>query len=362
MNRRLLAGMIAAVLVPACSVKLDRPIGAEAEPFPSVSLHRSEAPPVHSDTADVVARVLPSVVNVRVTALTTGPFGETTQGKGEGSGVVIDGSNGIILTNNHVIRDALEVTVVTSDGRSMEGSVTGTSPENDLAVIQVDADDLTTIEIGRSRDLRLGDDVLAIGFPLGLGSSATVTKGIISATQRTIRPDGETGLQGLLQTDAAINPGNSGGALVDAAGRLVGINTAAAQASAAENIGFAIAIDRAIPVLEEIMSEPIEKRAWLGVSVATLDPTTAAQLGIDPATEGVVITDLLPGPARGAGLVPGDVIVRVGGSDVARAEDLTSALAGLEPGEVTELVVVSADGSRTVEVELARRPERLTEP
>jgi len=197
------------------------------------------------DGAVVVERVLPGVVNVRVEALGR---------SGAGSGVVID-REGTILTNNHVVAGASEVTVVFNDGRHDEplrGEVVGTAPERDLAVIRVDADDLTPVELGRSGDLSLGDPVLALGFPLGLGP--TVTQGIVSGLERTIEPSGGPRLEGLLQTDAAINPGNSGGALVDAAGRLIGINTAAA--GFAENIGFAIAIDQAQPVVEEILNQP----------------------------------------------------------------------------------------------------------
>jgi S1-C subfamily serine protease len=194
------------------------------------------------DSAAVAQRVLPGVVYVRVEG-----FG----GTGAGSGVVID-REGTILTNNHVVAGASEVTVVFNDGRHDEplrGEVVGTAPERDLAVVRVDAGDLTPVELGRSGDLRLGDPVLALGFPLGLGP--TVTQGIVSGLERTIEPSGGPRLEGLLQTDAAINPGNSGGALVDANGRLVGINTAGA--GFAENIGFAIAIDQARPVVEEIL-------------------------------------------------------------------------------------------------------------
>ncbi len=353
---------ICLLALPGCTLKIDRTGGvAKTEPAPRVTFDQSTDPSVHSSSAEVIERLLPSVVNVRVTSLSTGPFGESVEGEGQGSGVVLDGAEGIIVTNNHVVRGALEVEVVFNDGREMQGEVVGTSPENDLAVIKVDAADLPSVEIGSSSDLRLGDDVLAIGFPLGLGGP-TVTKGIVSAKERTIRPEGEEfGLQGLLQTDAAINPGNSGGALIDASGRLVGINTAAASAAAAENIGFAIAIDKALPVVEEILSEPLEQRAWLGVEVATLDSPSATQLGVDAATRGAVIVGLFPGPARDAGLEEGDVIVAVGDAEVARGEDLTAALAELAPGDRTEIQVVSADGSDTVEVELAQRPLRFSE-
>src|SRR5215210_8564578 len=183
--------------------------------------------------ADAVERVLPSVVNVR-----TLTFGG---GKGEGSGVVLD-RGGIIITNNHVIEGTTKVTVAFNDGkhvRPLPGTVIGTAAERDLAVIRVRATDLVPLALGRSSSLRLGDPVIALGYPLGFGGP-TVTQGIVSGLDRTVEADGPR-LEGLLQTDAAINPGNSGGALVDRAGRLVGINTA--KAGSADNIGFAIAID-----------------------------------------------------------------------------------------------------------------------
>jgi S1-C subfamily serine protease len=240
-----------------------------------VDLQQLDVESPHSSVADMIEEVLPTVVNVRVTSVGFDPLGEPEEQKGQGSGVVIDEA-GIILTNNHVVAGSSDVSVVFNDDHgTMEGTVIGTAPEKDLAVIEVDADDLTAIDLGRSSSLRLGDEVVAIGFPLGLGGP-TVTKGIISALERniTVSGDFEERLEGLLQTDAAINPGNSGGALVDLAGNLVGINTAAAQAGAAENIGFAIPMDGALPIVEEILSEPPEERAWLGVqiqSVSTVD-------------------------------------------------------------------------------------------
>ncbi len=202
--------------------------------------------------ADAVERVLPSVVNVR-----TRSFGG---GAGEGSGVVLD-RRGIIVTNNHVVEGTTSVSVVFNDElhrRPLAGTVIGTAPERDLAVIRVRATNLVPLRVGRSSTLRLGDAVFAVGFPLGLGGP-TVTSGIVSGLDRTI--EGRNGkLTGLLQTDAAINPGNSGGALVDRFGRLIGINTAAVSHASAENVGFAIAIDGALPVITRIRRVPEASR------------------------------------------------------------------------------------------------------
>ena len=263
--------------------------------------------------ADVVERVLTGVVNVK----TIGFDGS----EGEASGVVID-RRGVIVTNNHVVEGARTITISFNDGRHTQpvaGEVIGTAPERDLAIIRVDLNDLIPVALGRSSKLRLGDAVLAIGFPLGLGGGPTVTQGIVSGLDRTIQPEGGAALEGLLQTDAAINPGNSGGALVDAAGRLVGINTAAARAGSAENVGFAIAIDEARPVIDEIRSKPADQRAWLGVTL-DLDrhgrgrrparaPARDARRGGDRGLRRTA-------PPREPGSGAGDVIVSIDGRPV----------------------------------------------
>lgn len=354
----------ALVALTACSPDLIDGGSNESSAATAVDLRQSDVTPPRSSVARMVGRVLPSVVNVRVTSLSLDVFGESSR-QGQGSGVIID-EQGTIVTNAHVIQGAVEVTVVLNDdeGTILDGEVIGAVPESDLAVIDVDADGLRAIELGRSSPprLNLGDSVVAIGFPLGLGGP-TVTKGIVSGQNRNISvangPAGTNRLTGMLQTDAAINPGNSGGALVNMAGQLVGINSAAASASAAENIGFAIALDSALPVIEEILSEPQERRAWLGVSVDDVSPILAAQLGLPEDTRGALVVDLFPGPARGAGIQVGDVIVRVGDNEIATPDDLTAALTGLAPGDQVEVELVSSAGTRTVELELAARPPAL---
>jgi S1-C subfamily serine protease len=337
----------------------------EFTPRADVELEQLDTESPHSSIADMVEDVLPTVVNVRVTSVNFDPFGEPEEQKGQGSGVVIDEA-GIILTNNHVVAGSTEVNVVFNDEHgTMEGTVIGTAPEKDIAVIQVEADDLPTIDLGRSASLRLGDDVVAIGFPLGLGG-ATVTKGIISAIDRNISVSGEfeEELEGLLQTDAAINPGNSGGALVDLAGRLVGINTAAAQAGAAENIGFAIPVDGALPIVEEILSEPPDERAWLGVQIESVSSSAAAsQLGLPPDVRGALIAGIFPGsPAEEAGLRQGDLIVEISGEEIESAEDLTSTLTDLDPGSSVDVVVLRDGEVVTEKAELGRRPTTIPAP
>ncbi|MGI8708432.1 MAG: S1C family serine protease [Actinomycetota bacterium] len=381
MNRSFVPLMLAATLaIGACSVEVsppgseDRSSGSDAsasrapEGEPSdtsdISINQVDAPLEHSKTSEVVKRALPSIVNVKVTALTQGVLGPR-EGKGQGSGVIID-SEGIIITNNHVVQDATEVRVVFNDQEhdAMDGTVVGVDPERDLAVVQVKAHDLTPIEIGRSDALELGDDVIAIGYPLGLGG-VTVTKGIVSGQNRTIKipvPDGETlRFTGLLQTDAAINPGNSGGALIDVNGRLIGVNSAAALAAAAENIGFAIEIDSALPVIEQILEEPLQEHAWLGVSVGDPEPAALDEFGLDEDAKGALVLEVLSGgPAEGVEMDIGDLITSIDDRRITSSDDLIDTLADLVPGDEVELTIISeGDGTRTETVELDQRPAQF---
>jgi S1-C subfamily serine protease len=288
--------------------------------------------------------------------------------RGLGSGVVID-ENGFILTNNHVVAGAYKVRIKFNDGVHgvMEGDVVGTDPPHDIAVIKVRADDLKPITVGSSDGLQLGDTVIAIGYPLGLGGP-TVTKGIVSGRGRTVNIRKEQGgvehLTDLIQTDAAINPGNSGGPLVDQAGRLIGINTAAAGAATAENIGFAIAIDQALPIAQDILSSPPSERAWLGVQIATVeDAAEAVQLGLPPDTTGTVVLGVIPeSPAAEAGLAPGDVIVSLDGRRITRDDDVTEALTHRSPGDTVELGYLHDGDRRKASIELARRPQSFPTP
>ena len=360
MRRILPAAVAAALLLAGCSIETVPDGEAGATPAPDVTLSQQDRTAPHSELADVVERALPSVVNVRVESFDlTGNSQE-----GQGSGVVIDKS-GIILTNFHVVDAATQVTVAFQEkGREdLEGEVIGGVRGQDLAIIRVHADDLVPMEIGKSADLKLGDDVTAIGFPLGLGG-ATVTSGIVSATGRSITASGSTGrseeLQNLLQTDAAINPGNSGGPLIDDEGRLVGINTAAVQAGAAENIGFAIPIDKALPIVEQILEDPPAERAWLGVTLGSVDAEAAAEFGLPSDVDGAVVLAVVPdSPADEAGIEVGDVVMAIDGEEIGSADDLVEELRRRDVGDEAELEVFT-DGERdTILVELERRPVTL---
>jgi S1-C subfamily serine protease len=320
---------------------------AQATPKPTPT-----ASPPSDSAADVVARVLPGVVNVKTIG-----FDGT---EGEASGVVID-RRGVIVTNNHVVLGARTLTISFNDGRHTQpvhGDVIGTAAERDLAIIRVRRNDLIPVPLGRSSKLRLGDGVLAIGFPLDLGGGPTVTQGIVSGLDRTIQPEGGAALEGLLQTDAAINPGNSGGALVDSTGRLVGINTAAASAGSAENVGFAIAIDEARAVIDEIRSKPADQRAWIGVTFDSIDsPAAAVQLGLPPDTRGAAVIAVFAGsPAAKAGLREGDVVVSIDGQAVRSTGEVSKALRALDPGDSVVLEVIDPAGPRRVTVTVGKRP------
>jgi S1-C subfamily serine protease len=324
-----------------------------------LSITQASPPSTHATSAQVIKQILPSVVNVRVTEITSNPFGGSQSAQAEGSGVVIS-KDGIIVTNAHVVTGATSVKVVFTDGHaSLDGTVLGVDTTHDLAVIKVNANDLTPITVGSSSSLLLGDQVFAIGFPLGLGP--TVTEGIVSGLNRTVdvqRADGSPEhLVGLLQTDAAINPGNSGGALVNSAGQLVGINTAAAQAGSAENVGFSIAIDSALPIIRQLATEAPSQRAWLGVAAGSVDSSVAAALGLPAGTQGAVISSVFSGsPAEKAGLQANEVIVSFGGTTIRSESDLSSAIAAHKPGDTVQLDLVSAQGNRTVTVTLGTRP------
>jgi S1-C subfamily serine protease len=307
------------------------------------------APDRAGSLAAAVTRVLPSVVNVQ-----TSSFGG---GKGEASGVILR-RDGLILTNNHVVEGTTGITVAFNDDvhtKPLKGTVIGTAPERDLAVVRVQADDLVPVALARSSALRLGDVVIAIGFPAGLGGP-TVTSGIVSGLDRTIEgPNGD--LTGLLQTDAAINPGNSGGPLVDRSGRLVGINTAGIRNADTENIGFAIAIDEALPVIAEISDEPPAPDTWLGIAFSSVDSETAAvQLGLDSSTRGAAVTVVYPGgPADNANMAVGDVIIAADDVPIRNANALTKLIAGRKVGDELDLELIDSRGPRLVTVKVARR-------
>jgi S1-C subfamily serine protease len=348
----------------AASKLRDAPSSSSGSPISAIALTKSTASPPASSLAQTVKRVLPSVVNIHSHVFSTDPFGQPQGGTAEASGVILS-KDGVILTNNHVVADAARVTVSFTDGvhRRMAGTVVGTDPEHDLAIVKVAATDLSPIGIGSSSKLQLGDQVAAIGFPLGLGGP-TVTEGIVSGLARNITVSDGNGtehLQDLIQTDAAINPGNSGGPLIDANGNLVGIDTAAASASSAENTGFAIPVDQATPVVDQILQQKPEQQAWLGIEVQALTGPIASQLGLPQSARGALIAGIVAGgPAASSGLRRGDVIQSVDASQVTSPAGLTRALAGRSPGQRVTVTISRAGNVVSIGVTLGRRPATLT--
>jgi putative serine protease PepD len=328
----------------------------------SVDLAQSDQAPPASTLTGTVKSVLPAVVNIHSTQLSANPFGGSQTSKAEGSGVILS-KDGVILTNNHVIAGATKVSVSFTDGthKQLDGTVIGTDPQHDIALVKVAATDLTPITLGHSSKLQLGDTVAALGFPLDLGGP-TVTEGIVSGLGRDITvSDGASGgesLKNLIQTDAAINPGNSGGALVDSNGNLVGIDTAAASAASAENTGFAIPIDDIVPIVQKIVKQKPAPQAWIGVQVESVTTQVAQQVGLPASTRGALIAAVVPGgPAASSSLRSGDVIQSVDGHAIGSADDLTSALADNAPGDKVTLGILTPSGNRdSIQVTLGPRP------
>jgi serine protease DegQ len=306
-----------------------------------VSINTTKAPEVHPQANDPWFRFF---------------FGEQGNGQpqaGLGSGVIIS-SDGYILTNNHVVEGADEIEVVLNDSRRSRAKVIGTDPDSDLAILKVTLERLPVITLGNSDSLQVGDQVLAIGNPFGVGQ--TVTGGIVSALGRNQL--GINTFENFIQTDAAINPGNSGGALVDVNGNLMGINTAIySRSGGSMGIGFAIPISTAKLVLESIVRDGVVTRGWIGVEPADLSPELMETFGVK-ADHGVLITGVLQnGPAAQSGIRPGDVIVTIGDKQVSAVSELMSSVAALKPGVVARFKVLRRAEQLEVNVTLGTRPK-----
>ena len=281
-------------------------------------------------------------------------FGDQAQGQpqeGLGSGVIVSPA-GYILTNNHVIEEADQIEVVLNDGRKTVAQVIGTDPETDLAILKVDLTGMPVVTLGDSDALAIGDQVLAIGNPFGVGQ--TVTSGIVSALGRTQL--GINTFENFIQTDAAINPGNSGGALVDINGHLMGINTAIySRSGGSMGIGFAIPTSTARTVMEAIVRDGKVTRGWIGVEPQDLTQELAESFGVPPGS-GVVITGVLQnGPAAQAGMRPGDVVTHLADKPVGNVTQLLSAVAALVPGTPSTLDIIRKDGPLKLKITPGKR-------
>ena len=298
------------------------------------------------DVKAVLAAVAPTVVQIET--------GDGVFGGGQGTGFIIS-SEGQVVTNAHVVENATDIQVMLYDGSVLEAELVQQDPTRDLAVLQIEGEDLPAARLGLSADVEVGDEVLAIGNALGLGDTPTVTTGIVSALERELQLSGSR-LTRLIQTDAAINPGNSGGPLVNANGEVIGVNTAIA--GNAEGIGFAISIDHARPVIETLQTGEVPKRPLLGVNiidVEMLDETSRNQYDISEEVEqGVVIVALVEdGAANAAGLNIGEVVTEFDGKEIKSVQDLVAAVRDSQIGRIVKVTVISNDGTvRKVNVEL----------
>jgi len=370
----LLGGLIVAVAFLIAGVGSDEPRTTVVQQ-PTLAQPATASSDAGLTINQIYKRDAPGVVFIRATVVqqSTSPFGtpQAQRGVATGSGFVID-TSGNILTNNHVVAGASKVTVQFEDKKTADAKVVGTDPSNDLALLKVDPSGLklAPLTLGSSKAVQVGDPAIAIGNPFGL--DRTLTTGVISALQRQIRAPNDFTISNVIQTDAAINPGNSGGPLLDAAGRVIGINSqieTGGGSSGNVGIGFAVPIDTAKQVLPKLKQGDV-KRAYLGVSTTDITPALR-RLGID-VPNGALITAVTPGgPAEKAGLragdtpvtvdgaqvdLGGDVIRKLGGETVRDTAGLGALVSKHKPGDKVTVEVLRNGKSKSVDVTLANRP------
>ncbi|MEI6612745.1 MAG: trypsin-like peptidase domain-containing protein [Betaproteobacteria bacterium] len=329
---------------------------------------------------DAVKKSMPAVVNIFTSKTTAKPktrkgsngkssdplfkffFGdqppEEEPTSSLGSGVLVS-PEGIILTNHHVISDADDIDIALSDGRKVKAKIIGSDPETDIAVLKIDAKQLPSpISFGKIESVHVGDVVLAIGNPFGVGQ--TVTSGIVSAMGRD--HVGINTFENFIQTDAAINPGNSGGALVDTRGNLIGINTAIySNNGGSMGIGFAIPVNLAKQVMEAILTNGSVARGWIGVEPQNLSKELAESLGLPSSTEGVVLSGVLEGgPAARGGAKPGDVLIAVNGNTTKDVRQLLNQIAQIGPGNEANLKILRKDKELELKIQTGKRPKPKT--
>jgi serine protease DegQ len=278
--------------------------------------------------------------------------GKQQRNSGLGSGVIVS-TNGYILTNFHVIEAADDIQISLNDGKTYKATVIGSDPESDLAILQIKAEKLPAITFGKMEDVRVGDVVLAIGNPFGVGQ--TVTMGIVSALGRSHL--GINTFENFIQTDAAINPGNSGGALVDTEGHLVGINTAIySRSGGSQGIGFAIPVSSVRNIMEQIIQTGTVTRGWIGVEAQEITPDLAESFGL-PDVEGALIAGLMRNsPADAAGIKPGDVLLAVNGKAVKDPQVMLDLIAALKPDERVNFRLRRDKNIIEVQVKIGKRP------
>ncbi|MCG3111572.1 MAG: DegQ family serine endoprotease [Candidatus Manganitrophus sp. SB1] len=352
----------------------------------AVEIHREGAPlqvavPPDDLFIDIAKRVTPAVVNISTTRVVKGredddPFNDPffrrffgdrpfdrqgpprqRRSQGLGSGVIVDPS-GIIITNNHVVENADEVEVLLGDKREFKGKVIGSDPKSDLAIVKIDAEDLPTVPWGDSKQLQVGEYVLAIGNPFGLNQ--TVTMGIVSAVGRA--NVGIADYEDFIQTDAAINPGNSGGALVNRRGELVGINTAIfSRTGGYMGIGFAVPSEMAKSIKESLVRTGKVTRGWLGVSIQEVTPQLAKEFGLKE-SKGALVSDVLPdSPAEAAGIQRGDILLAIDGKEVESTAQLRKWVAGTAVGKKIRLTLFRDKKEKEIELSPGEQPQEVAQ-
>ncbi len=333
------------VLARPASAPVSAAQGTPVAALPAVSAASQDA------ITTAVEKVGPAVVNIAVmTGIERMPGMRPQARGGEGSGVIIDGRNGYILTNAHVVKGAKEVVATLADGRHFDAKVIGMDPLTEVAVVKVPADNLPQATLGSAENMPIGSWVIAIGNPYGLENSVTV--GVLSAKERQFRAPNQIALEGMLQTDASINPGNSGGALVDLNGNLIGMPTAVI--SSAQGIGFAVSIDVAKQAADQLIRTG--KIPWLGIQHGELRPEQAKRLGL-PSSKGTMVFSVATnGPADRAGIKPEDLIVEADGKPVEKARDLSKAVRAHDAGDSIEIKVVRGGKEMMLKVTLGAVP------
>ena len=350
--------------LPARSAPSSVAVVQTAAPAPSAAARTTSY-------SEAVQRATPSVVNIFTSKeirsqrhpLLNDPvfrrfFGEQLPDEAQrasslGSGVIVS-TAGYILTNHHVVEAADEIEIALADGKKLLAKVVGNDPETDLAVLRVTSENLPAITFGSSETLRVGDVVLAIGNPFGVGQ--TVTSGIVSALGRTGL--GINTFENFIQTDAAINPGNSGGALVDASGNLVGINTAIfSRTGSSTGIGFAIPVSTAKMVLDQIVKSGTVTRGWIGVEVQEITPPVAESFKLGASRGALIAGVLRGGPADKAGVKPGDVLTEVQGKPVADPAGMLNLIAALAPGQSAKVKLKRKGNDVDATITVGRRPK-----
>ena len=361
-----LALLVLALSFSACSISPPQLFAPTPSPTPAPSTSSTEhtnpswtfpsdsgqpATPLPS-IAEVVAQAMPAVVSVTTEKLVYDIFQQEQTQRAAGSGAIID-REGYIITNNHVVEDAKSIQVELADGRTLPAGIVGTDALTDLAVLKVEAANLPQASLGDSALLAIGDWVVAIGNALGEGTSAT--QGIISRLNVSVSVSGNT-LYGLIQTTAAINPGNSGGPLVNLASEVIGITSVKIATVGVEGMGYAIGINSAKPIIEDLIHQGYVIRPWLGVSLWTVDSSFAKANNLS-VNEGAYIVEVVPdSPADVAGLEEGDVIISFGGKETVNSDELVQVIHTSQIGEGVEIIFVRGSDIQTTSAQLIESP------